>query len=285
MKIVPPIICLAAVLVLHQPIWAQRNSTAAPLAPRTQIFVLTGQSNSLGTTADKKEPDITPGQSPLDETIPFFWANRSGRSGAGADVLCDSSGGKILFLRAQGGDALNPSFWGPEIGFARYLAEHGHKNILIVKASRGGGGNSFWLKGSRDDHMYRHVVETVKGAVQVLPQGTNFEVAALLYVQGESDNSVEASAAGERLRTLAANLREDLPNAAGLRVIVGGIASAGATADTVRAQQSALPALDPTFRYVDTMDLQSQRYDNLHFSKGAKLELGRRMAKVWADWQ
>jgi hypothetical protein len=48
-------------------------------------------------------------------------------------------------------------------------------------------------------------------------------------------------------------------------------------------EQSALAATDSTFLYIDTMDLQSQRYDGLHYSKGAKLELGVRMAKAWLD--
>jgi hypothetical protein len=29
--------------------------------------------------------------------------------------------------------------------------------------------------------------------------------------------------------------------------------------------------------------LRGQRYDNLHFSKGAKLEIGQRMAKAWLE--
>lgn len=252
---------------------------------RIRIFVLTGQSNSLGTTADKKEPDITPGKDPLDARIPFFWSNRSTRAGDGPAVLYDSSGGKIVSLRAQKGEGADPLFWGPEIGFARHLAATGVADFLIVKASRGGGGNSFWLKGSRDDHMYRHVTETVRQAVKALPRGTTFEIAAMLYVQGESDNPAEGAASGERLRTLTANLRKDLPNAAAMKVIIGGIASGGATGNVVRTQQSALPAADPTFRYIDTMDLRPQRYDNLHFSKGAKLELGQRMAKAWLDWE
>ncbi|GDY19767.1 hypothetical protein LBMAG56_11120 [Verrucomicrobiota bacterium] len=265
--------------------WAQ---PAAPLlppgGPRVKIFVLTGQSNSLGTTADKKEPDITPGTDPLDAQIPFFWANRSTRAGDGPTALYDDSGGKIVTLRAQKGAGADPLFWGPEIGFCRHLAAAGEKNFLFVKASRGGGGNSFWLKDHTDDHMYRHVVDTVRRAVQALPDGVTFELAALLYVQGESDSAAEAAASGERLRRLATNLRQDLPNAAAMRVIIGGIASGGKNGDVVRAQQSALPAADPTFRYLDTLDLRPQRYDNLHFSKGAKLELGRRMAKAWLDW-
>jgi sialidase-1 len=252
---------------------------------RVKVFVLTGQSNSLGTTEDPKEADITPGTDPLDEGIPFFWANRSTRAGDGPAMLYGDSGGNIVTLRAQQGEGVDPLFWGPEIGFSRALAAAGRQDFMIVKASRGGGGNGYWLKGNSDDHMYRHVVETVRQAVQALPPGTDFEICALLYVQGESDHAVEAAAASERLRALAANLRQDLPNAAGMRVLIGGIALGGKNQDIVRAQQSALPAADPTFRYIDTLDLRAQRYDNAHFSKPAKLELGQRLAKAWLEWK
>jgi sialidase-1 len=271
--------------------WLYAGAPAAGAAPafapgrRVKIFVLTGQSNSLGTTGDPKETDITPGKDPLDEHIPFFWANRSTRAGDGPAVQYGDSGGKIVTLRAQQGEGVDPLFWGPEIGFGRTLAAAGVTNFLIIKASRGGGGNGYWLKGNSDDHMYRHVVATVRQAVQALPPGTDFEVSALLYVQGESDSAAEAALSGERLRSLAANLRKDLPNAAGMRVLIGGIALGGKSQDLVRAQQSALPAADPMFRYIDTLDLKSQRYDNLHFSKPAKLELGRRMARAWLAWK
>src|SRR4051794_8530280 len=148
---------------------ASAQQIARPTPAPTQIFVLTGQSNSLGTTADKKEPDITPGEDPLDATIPFYWANRSTRGGDGAAALYDDSGGKIVSLRAQKGEGANPLFWGPEIGFARTLAARGVKNFLMVKASRGGGGNTFWVKGGPNEQMYRHAVETVRGAIKALP--------------------------------------------------------------------------------------------------------------------
>jgi len=73
---------------------AGAQDEASPLKAnglQIRIFVLTGQSNSLGTTADKKDPDITPGKNPLDAQIPFFWANRSTRAGDGSAVLYDDS--------------------------------------------------------------------------------------------------------------------------------------------------------------------------------------------------
>lgn len=245
------------------------------------VFVVTGQSNSLGTAADPNETDPSPGVDPLDATVSFFWNNRSTRAGDGPAVIIGDSGGRILTLRAQQGEGANPLFWGPEIGFGRTLAAAGQRDFLIIKASRGGGGNGFWLKGSVNDHMYRHVVATVRQATAALPSGTVFDVGALLYVQGESDNEAESAASGERLRQLASNLRQDLPRAEGMKVLIGGIAAPGPRRDVVRAQQSALPALNPAFRYVDTLDLVDQLYDNLHFNKRAKLEIGRRLADVW----
>jgi hypothetical protein len=252
---------------------------------RLKVFVLTGQSNSLGTTEDLGDKDITPGKDPLDEQIPFFWANRSSRVGDGYARLYGDSGGKIVTLRAQQGEGFNPLFWGPEIGFGRTLAAAGWKDFMIIKASRGGGGNGFWLKGSRDDHMYRHVVDTVRQAVEAPPAGTEFDIVGLLYLQGESDSAAEAAVAGERLRTLAANLRKDLPNAAAMKVLIGGIVIGGKIHDVVRAQQSALPTLDPSFRYVDNMEWRPRRYDGAHYVKSAKLELGRRLGKAWLEWK
>jgi sialidase-1 len=247
------------------------------------VFVLTGQSNSLGTIDPADGADPLPPISGLDATIPFFWSNRSTRSGDGSAVLIGDSGGGFVPLRAQQGEGKNPVFWGPEVGFARTIRSAGHRDFAIIKASRGGGGNSFWLKGSRDDHMYRHIVRTVSDAVRVLPRGRSFRIRAVLYVQGESDNETEAVASGERLETLLANLHRDLPGASGARLIVGGIASAGTRPNVVRREQAAAAERNPSIEYIDNLDLQGQLYDRLHFDRQAKLEVGQRIAQRWLD--
>ena len=93
--------------------------------------------------------------------------------------------------------------------FARTLYRAGVRDFGIIKASRGGGGNSFWLKHpTNDDHMYEHVTNTVAAATADLTaNGHTFEIVGLLYLQGESDNSSEAAAAGTRLKLLSDNLR------------------------------------------------------------------------------
>jgi hypothetical protein len=132
--------------------------------------------------------------------------------------------------------------------------------------------------------MYRHVVATALEALRQLPPGTEFDIVGLLYLQGESDHAAEAAVAGERLLTLAANLRKDLPNATAMKVLVSGIVPSGKNQDMVRAQQSALPAADPRVRYLDNMEWKPRRYDGAHYVKSAKLELGQRLAKMWLGW-
>ena len=245
------------------------------------VFVLTGQSNSLGTVNPRDARDPNPPASSSDTRVPFFWSNRSTRAGDSTEALIGDSRGRFVPLRPQQGEGSNPVFWGPEFGFARTLSKAGHANFAIIKASRGGGGNSFWLKGSRDDHMYHHVVATVADAIKALPKGRDFRIRAVLYVQGESDNAEEAARAGERIETLLKNLRADLPQASEVRLLVGGIAAAGGHRNRVREQQKDAAGRNESIEYVDNSDLASHLYDRTHFDRPAKLTVGERLARKW----
>lgn len=247
------------------------------------LFILTGQSNSLGTVdpADASAPDAP--TSALDATIPFYWSNRSTRPGPTSAALLGTSGSRFLPLQSQQGSGVNPVFWGPEIGFARTLAAAGHGNFAVIKASRAGGGNSFWLKGAADSHMYQHVVDTVHAAISRIPPHRKVRIAAILVLQGESDGLSEATAAGERMQLLLSNLRADLPFADDARLLIAGIAAPGLQRNLVRQQQTAVAAANSTLEYIDTMDLQPQLYDGLHFDKAAKLEIGARLARRWLE--
>lgn len=253
----------------------------APLAEAAhyKLFVLTGQSNSLGTT-NAGEADPTSGSDPGDSHIRFFWNNI-----ADATHPIGSSGGVFTSLQDQQGGyyAGSATHWGPEINFGRTLYRAGVRSFGIIKASRGGGGNSFWLKSSPDHHMYDHIVSTVSAATATLTaNGDTFEIAGLLYLQGESDSSAEAAEAGTRFKTLVDNLRADLPNAASLRGVIGGIAAPGATRDTVRANQAAIAASTAYIDDFSDLDLQTRTApDGLHFNKAAKLTIGERYAQAF----
>ncbi len=133
-------------------------------AAHYKLFVLTGQSNSLGTT-NAGEADPTSGTDPADSHIKFFWNNIADPTHPIGD-----SGGVFTSLQDQQGGyyAGSATHWGPEINFGRTLYRAGVRDFGIIKASRGGGGNSFWLKSATDHHMYTHVVDTVTTATNTL---------------------------------------------------------------------------------------------------------------------
>lgn len=242
-----------------------------------RIFILTGQSNALGTT-NGAETDVSPGADAADSRVKFFWHNV-----ADATTSLGDSGGAFTTLQAQQGNYYPGSIahWGPEIGFARTLTRAGVGNIAIVKASRGGGGNTHWSK-SASGHMYGHVVATVQAATAALSaDGHTFDIAGLLYLQGESDSTEEAAIAGTRLKELVDNLRADLPNAANLHAIIGGIAAVGSSRDTVRANHSSIAAATSYIDFFPNLDLQAEVTDGLHFNRAAKLRIGNRFAQAF----
>lgn len=247
-------------------------------AAHLKLFVLTGQSNSLGTT-DGDGADPSPGTDPADQEVHFYWHNL-----ANATKSLGDSGGGFTTLREQQGGFYKGSatHWGPEIGFGRRLHRAGVRDFGIIKASRGGGGNSFWSRTAPDHHMYDHVVKTVTTATASLTRaGHTFEIVGLLYLQGESDSAAEAAIADTRIKELADHLRRDLPNAQALHTVIAGIAATGATRDTVRAKHAAVAAGSGQFSFFSTTDLRDQMPDRLHFNKPAKLAIGERFAEAW----
>ncbi len=247
-----------------------------------KLFILTGQSNSLGTT-NAREPNPSSGADPSDSHIPFFWHNV-----VNAGTTIGTSGGVFTTIQDQQGGVYEGSLthWGPEMEFARTLYRAGVRDFGVIKASRGGGGNTFWLKNSTDDHMYDHIVATVNTATADLESnGHTFEIIGLLYLQGESDDATEAAAAGSRLKTLTDNLRADLTNAASMHTVCAGITAQGnASDDTTRANQAAIAANTSYIDYFENLDQQSNLApDNLHLNKQAKINIGNRFAQTFLN--
>jgi len=129
----------------------------------------------------------------------------------------------------------------PEFGFARTLTSLGGSNTLVIKASRGGGSNALWDKATfetSDDsgHMWGHLRDTVDAALAALTArpGESFRVRGLLYLQGESNSTSDATAAGTRLATLAGNLAAHIDAAHpgttdGMKIVIGQIAASGSS--------------------------------------------------------
>jgi lysophospholipase L1-like esterase len=262
-----------------------KSEATVPEDQTLKIFVLTGQSNSLGTlgTTDTTMRHGAIGTHPAEQAggVPFYWDNRSDGTTTGDAALGKSSGWSVVGAQTGGVYAGNDDHWGPEVGFARMLWNAGYRHFAIVKASRGGGGNGFWQKGSEDDHMYQHVVATVNAALADLPAGYEaHRIAGLLYVQGESNNATEASEAGTRFSELLANLKADLPGAASITGVFGEIAGSGATRDTTRSAQLTLANSRADIGYAESTGLAVHNQDGLsvHYDAESEILLGERMA-------
>lgn len=248
-----------------------------------KIFVLTGQSNSLGTlaTSDVSMLRSAPGSHPAEQgmAVPFFWDNRTDGT-PGGDAALGDSGGLWLDLAPQLGGVYpdNDDHWGPEIGFARMLWNAGYRDFGIVKASRGGGGNDFWVKGSADDHMYTHVVDTVNAAVSAIPSGfTGHEISGLLYLQGESNDGTEATEADIRFDALISNLETDLSITGTLAGVFGEIGGGSTTnRDLTRTRQQALAGSRSDIGYASSSG--TNEHDGLHYDADSQLLIGERMA-------
>lgn len=267
------------------------------------VYILTGQSNALGTTyKEGTDPAVYgPGTDTADATTKFFWSNVDGNNTVYPPVLYGDSGGGITTLQSQQGNgaapSLNPTFWGPEFGLARTLAAVGQSNVLIIKASRGGGGNGCWDKDLFDanhntGHMWGAVRDTVDAALTAAQKsGYDIQVNGLLYLQGESNSTGQALAAGASLTNLIANLTQHInsnySNAAGnMKTVIGEIAASSSTSDrtTTTSQQHALADSRSDISFIQTRD-QPLKSDGIHFGSAAKLVIGQRFADAFLDLQ
>ena len=257
-----------------------------------QVYILTGQSNSLGTTSleGATQAEWGPGANAADAQTPFFWSNVTPSNSAYPPTLLGDSGAVFKTLEIQQGEGANTAFWGPEFGFGRRMAEQGQNEIVIIKASRGGGGNSLWDKdvfeqNANSGHMWGHLRDQVDVALGVLDsQPGDFQIRGLMYLQGESNNASEAQAADTRLESLVNNLTQHIETSFpgttnDFHTVIGEIAASGSSnsRQTTTTLQTNLAANNNAFSFVATADLPLKS-DGVHFGRDAKLTIGERFA-------
>ncbi len=277
-------------------IFATIASGQADPSLRWNVYVLTGQSNALGTTWLEGD-DVSewgPGTDPADAATEFFWSNVDANNISFPPDLYGDSAGTISTLQMQQGDTVgNDLFWGPEFGLARELYALGAAGrTLIVKATRGGGGNALWNKtvfesNNDDGHMWGHLCGTVDQALaSIAATGGCFAVRGLLYMQGEGDSAPEAAMSETRITDLHTNFKAHVnslyPNAADqMQTAVLEFAASTTTALRV---ESALGQIDASLNNADIIFIRTTdlplKIDNLHFPRDSKLEAGARAARA-----
>lgn len=260
---------------------------AAALLPAQageHLYILTGQSNSLG--AVKGSP-ATPEQLARYASQAKLW---------NGNMVRDTG---ELFDKSPSWQTVAPQLpsyrnlcMGPEYGFAHMMQRRGWhaaegESIFIIKASLDGGGNSFWLPGAP---AWKSLVRTVDAALGALPGEP--QVHALLYLQGESDKGEEISLAPARLLDLLSRLKKKLRNKQALRyAVVGECATwAGKEAQDARGATSAglMGAMADKRKevgWVRTRDLTkitSGDAMGVHYDGASQLSIGARYAYATA---
>jgi hypothetical protein len=179
-------------------------STGSHSLPRLTIVVVAGQSNALGYQSYVVDPKtrkdvFTDGTGTVaDRRVLLTWDESGVPGGALPPVSLDTP------QRLSG--APSPVF-GPEVGLARYLFTHGHRNLLIVKVAFSGSSLAAdWVPGAAD---YKAMVRAVGGAtLWASEHGWRPVVSGFYWMQGETDAMTASTA-----ETYGANLKAFIGNA------------------------------------------------------------------------
>lgn len=206
MKLRLPLLLLS----LLSSLWLLPSQTCAAetgAGKTLHIYLLTGQSNSLGSVKGD------PASSELLEQYASdvqFW-NGSVASGALAEP--DATWTTVApHLPVYNGN----NCMGPEYGFSHMMQRKGWQmsdteEVRVIKVSRDGGGNSYWVKGAGNS-VYNSILSSVQNAINALDDSDydSIDISGLLYLQGESNNQAETDAAQQRFLDLVSNLKADL---------------------------------------------------------------------------
>lgn len=167
------------------------------------VYVLTGQSNSLG--AVKGSPASAEELARYASEGLLWSSNMERDTGKPFDAA-------PAWVKVQPQlPKYNGAFcMGPEYGFAHMMQRRKwhaspKSRVCVIKASLDGGGNTFWLS---DKPAYKTLTKALGDGLSAL-EGSS-QVQALLYLQGESDKGVEITKAPVRFMELKSRLQKTL---------------------------------------------------------------------------
>lgn len=297
--------CLAAALI------------SAAEAKTLQLYILTGQSNSLGAVKGSPASAELLEQYKSDGSTKFWHNNFNKNTGNSVDYNPppSSSWGSVA-PQVCGTAASSYNCMGPEYGFAAVMERKGwslggpssgNADMGIVKASLDGGGNSYWNKGT---NAYNAVVETVRKACEnaLANNYDKVEIMGVMYLQGESNTAAESNNATNSLLTFLDNLQRDVAQK-GVDVsrltehqailgeqakwnttnvtnaetgdVTGGFNGNEGSSGTTREQQEALARANDQMGWVPTRDLAkitSGDSMGVHYDGKSQITIGARYA-------
>ncbi len=158
---------------------------------------------------------------------------------------------------------------GPGRAFGIAIADsHPDWVVGLVPAAFGGTTLDQWRPGGK---LYGDAVARTHAALR-----GGAHLAAILWLQGESETPQTAQTYVARFSQMASRLRSDLA-AADVPIIVGELGRFVAVADAVNPQLVRIPASVQGCRLVSSLGL-TDKGDHLHFDSASARELGRRYA-------
>ena len=283
------------------------------------VYLLTGQSNSLGAVKD----------SPLSQDmlaayqasgVQMYNANITNYSSAASMTNAESDPHWVQLApqepghNVQAAQYYNNLCMGPEYGFA-YMMQKNHwfttedyedqDKLGVILASLDGGGNKYWVKGSNTGYTYNNILDNVKAALlEAKGQGCSaVSLDGLMYLQGETNDGTEAGAAATRYADFIANLRMDLEswmaeeNITGIDLVFNtnsvtgeprlGNGNRTTTANNLLAAATSDNKVNADMNgrgHVLTNDLAVTNCDNMnvHYTGDAQLTIGARYAYAFA---
>lgn len=276
------------------------SCTFAAAEPSTlHVYILTGQSNSLGSV--KGSPASAELLEQYRSSVLMWNGNMTQSTG-----VCFEKNPSWQTVAPQLPIYNGNRCMGPEYGFA-YMMERkgwqtsGGDDIALVKASLDGGGNHYWVRGTA---AYNSILETVKNAMNAV-DGSKYaqiDLSGLMYLQGESDTAAEVLVAQERYLAFFDNLKSDL-TAAGIdtsaltQSVLGECATwngnettavkDGATVSSASEQKALADAREDT-GWVHTRDLTKITSGDeyaVHYDGKSQITIGARYAYAMAMQQ
>lgn len=175
------------------------------------VYILTGQSNSLGAVKGDPLPDALLREYSTEQggaPVLMWNGNMSGSVSANepSKNLVVPDAGKQWEPVAPQLPAYGSKCMGPEFGFAYMMRRLTGGDIAVIKCSRDGGGNEQWAKGQS---LYDLLVNSVNTALAAADKRYDkVLVEGLMYLQGESNRS--AAGADEKFSAFWQDVRKDI---------------------------------------------------------------------------
>ena len=264
---------------------------------RVDVYILAGQSNAEGhNSADTYTPAPFPAAL-RHQTNVLFWP------GSNAKPELRNTWTTLQI----GASGINPSAFGPEIGFGHAMAaDRSAAPIGLIKFAVGGTGiarsqdyhdyishpqlvgfndhGNHWHwpdPGKPAGNLYTNLLANIENALKGLKdQGTPYRLAGFLWMQGEHEAGISPSMARDYeglLEGLIRHLRADLHEPE-LPFVIGEISDRWIFGPVVQAAQSNVCHKVSHTALVETRDLPRPPADSSHYTANGVLTLGSRFA-------